>query len=287
MYFCYLDESGVVEHTANSDHFILLGFAIPAGTWRDKDRQVDIVKDKYGLRDVEVHTAWMIRDYQEQKIVPDFQALDWSARRQALLGVRALNLGRSGRKSSKELLKNYKKTAAYVHLTQQERLACVTELAGLIGSWSDVRLFCDAHAKHHLNGLDHYKIAFEQVVTRFNTYLDIATDKLGLLVQDNNQTVAKRLTEVMRLYHQQGTLWSKINKIVETPLFVDSELTSMVQMADLCAYATRRFFEKGERPLFDLIRTRFDRNRDKLVDLRHFTGRTQCQCDVCIDHGRS
>lgn len=286
MYFCYLDESGVAEHAANTDHFVLLGFAIPADTWRDKDRQVNLIKDTFGLRDVEIHTAWMARDYQEQKIIPGFEQLDWESRKKAVLGARLLNLGRASRKSTKELAKNYKKTEPYVHLTRQERLTCLRELAQLIGSWSDVRLFCDAHAKAHLNGLDHYKIAFEQVVTRFNTFLDIATDKLGLLVQDNNQTVAKRLTEVMRQYHRQGTLWSKINKIVETPLFVDSELTSMVQMSDLCAYATRRFFDKGETELFDLIRIRFDRNRDRLVGLRHFTGRMQCQCDICIDHGR-
>lgn len=287
MYFCYLDESGVVEHAANTDHFVLLGFAIAAETWREKDRQVNMIKEKYGLKNAEVHTAWMVRDYQEQKVIPEFEGMGWSARKQAVLGVRALNLARANRKSNKELTKNYKKTAAYVHLSRSERQACVQELAALIGGWSDVRLFCDAHAKSHLNGLDHYKIAFEQVVTRFNTFLDIATDKLGLLVQDNNQTVAHRLTEVMRQYHRQGTLWSKINKIVETPLFVDSELTSMVQMADLCAYATRRFFEKNEATLFEFIRPRFDRNREKLVGLRHFTGRFQCQCDVCVDHGRN
>jgi hypothetical protein len=62
MYFCYLDESGVVEHGASTDHFVLLGFAVPAATWKQKDAQVNSLKAKYGLRDVEVHTAWMARD---------------------------------------------------------------------------------------------------------------------------------------------------------------------------------------------------------------------------------
>ncbi len=287
MYFCYLDESGVVEHGASTDHFVLLGFAVPAAAWKPKDIQVNLLKAKYGLKDVEVHTAWMARDYPEQKIIPCFESLTWEERRKAVRGTRTLNLARATRTSNKELIKNYRKTEAYVHLTRSERYAFLRDLAQMIGAWSDVRIFCDAHSKQHLDDVDHFRIAFEQVVTRFNTYLTVATDDLGLLVQDNNQTVARRLTEIMRMYHQQGTLWSRIDKIVETPLFVDSELTSMVQLSDLCAYATRRYFEKDERQLFDLIRDRFDRNRDKLVGLRHFTGKTKCQCEVCLDHGRS
>lgn len=286
MYFCYLDESGVVEHGVSTDHFVLLGFAVPAATWKQKDIQVNSIKAKYGLKDAEVHTAWMAREYPEQKVIPSFEGLNWEERRKAVLGTRTLNLARATRKSNKELLKNYRKTEAYVHLTRLERHACLTELAQLIGGWTDIRIFCDAHSKQHLNGIDHFRIAFEQIVTRFNTFLTNATDDLGLLVQDNNPTVSRRLTDIMRTYHRQGTLWSTIDKIVETPLFVDSELTSMVQLADLCAYATRRYFEKNEQQLFALIRGRFDRNQKWLVGLRHFTGKTKCQCAVCVDHGR-
>lgn len=286
MYFCYLDESGVVEKGASTDHFVLLGFAIPASTWKDKDFQVNSIKCKYGLKDVEVHTAWMAREYPEQKFIPSFETLSWDERRKAVLGTRILNIARASRRTNKELIKNYKKTDAYVHLTRTERKTCLCELANLIGGWGDVRLFCDAHSKKHLTDIDHFQIAFEQIVTRFNTFLTVATDRLGLIVQDNNQTISLRLTKLMRMYHHQGTLWSSIDKIVETPLFVDSELTSMVQLSDLCAYATRRYFEKNEKYLFDLIRGRFDRSRDKLVGLRHFTGKSFCQCDICLEHGR-
>jgi len=91
----------------------------------------------------------------------------------------------------------------------------------------------------------------------------------------------------MREFHRAGTLWSAIDNIIETPLFVDSQLTSMVQIADICAYVTRRFFEKGETALFDVIYDRFDRKRERLVGLRHYTGMQRCLCRVCGDHGRS
>ena len=77
-------------------------------------------------------------------------------------------------------------------------MQCLDELADLIGSWTDIRIFADAHAKSLTTGVDHFSFAFEQVVTRFNTYLRNLGNKLGLLVQDNNETESRRLTEAMR-----------------------------------------------------------------------------------------
>ena len=88
----------------------------------------------------------------------------------------------------------------------------------------------------------------------------------------------------MRKFHQQGTLWAKVDRIIETPLFVDSSLTSMVQMADLCAYATRRFFENGETDLFDRIFGRFDQASGRIVGIRHYVGAKSCECKVCAAH---
>jgi hypothetical protein len=105
----------------------------------------------------------------------------------------------------------------------------------------------------------------------------------GLIVQDNNPTVAKRLTEMMKRFHREGTRWTGINHIIETPLFVDSGLTSMVQLADLCAYAIRRFFENDEHDLFNRVYSRFDRAGGAVVGIRHFADGA-CTCRVCHDH---
>src|SRR5437870_1731916 len=61
MYFCYLDESGTPQLAAQTSHFILLGLAIPAAAWHEKDRRVDVIKTRYGLKDVEVHTGYIAR----------------------------------------------------------------------------------------------------------------------------------------------------------------------------------------------------------------------------------
>lgn len=287
MYITYLDESGTPEKTGSTSHFILVGLAIPAETWKAKDQQVDAIKLKYELYEKEIHTAWIARDYPEQKRVNGFAALDWSARRKAVEAVRTLNLTKPRKNSQqKALLKNYKKTAPYIHLTRDERLALLDELASLVEGWPDARLFADAHDKNRLAGIDHFEFAFEQVVTRFNTYLLLTGSEIGLLVQDNNETIAKRLTATMRDFHRKGTAWGNVGRVIETPMFVDSELTSMVQLADLCAYAIRRFIENGERRLFDRVKQRIDRKDGNWVGIRHYTGRYKCRCEICLAHGR-
>ena len=74
--------------------------------------------------------------------------------------------------------------------------------------------------------------------------------------QDDNETVKRKHTQRMRDFHRKGTLWTSIERIIETPLFVDSQLTSMVQIADLCSYSLRQFVEKGETTLFNKIYAR-------------------------------
>ena len=288
MYICYLDESGTCEPAPPPSHFVFVGIAIPAATWKQKDREVIGVKARFGLEHSEIHTGWILRPYPEQRHVPGFESLDYQARRNAVLGVRALNLTRPRNNTKqKSLIKAYRKTEPYVHLTYDERVSVITSLARVIRSWGDCRLYGEAHDKSHSCGPRAYEFAFEQIINRFNIYLTNTVHSFGILVQDNNQTICKKLTQLMREFHRTGTLWSSIDKIIETPFFVDSQLTSMVQMADVCSYVTRRFFEQRETDIFDIIYDRFDRNRTRLVGLRHYTGSQPCICRVCRDHGRS
>lgn len=288
MYICYLDESGTIEPNSSSTHFILIGVAIPAITWKRKDAEISVLKNKFGLAGTEIHAGWMMRPYIEQSKVPGFASLDYGSRKKVVLGLRALNLARPRSNSQqKELLKNYRKTEGYIHLSEEDRRDFLIELSKIIGNWGDCRIFGEAHDKSCSLGEKAFEIAFEQIVTRFNTFLSQATGEMGILVQDHNETICRRLTAKMREFHKRGTLWSAIDNIVETPLFVDSQLTSMVQIADVCAYTTRRFFEKNEDVLFNLIYDRFDRYKGRLVGLRHYTGMQKCMCRVCADHGRS
>lgn len=207
MYICYLDESGTIEAGDSSRHFVLVGLAILAPAWKNKDAQIDVIKKRYGLEDQEIHTAWMLREYSEQNYIPDFSTQDYATRRRLVIAQRTQNLAKPRKKKQQaSLTLNYRKTAAYIHLTKAERRRCVEELADLIGSWADARLFAEAQKKAALpGGAGDFEEAFEQVVTRFNTCLKNIGGIHGLLIQDNNETVADRLTKQMRKFHRDGT----------------------------------------------------------------------------------
>ncbi len=135
-------------------------------------------------------------------------------------------------------------------------------------------------------GTPPFEEAFDQVVTRFHRYLVRQTPKeYGLLVQDRNDTISDRLTQLMRRFHQRGTRWTnQIPLLVETPLFVDSRLTSMVQVADVCSYALRRYLENNEEVLFDLVYSRGDTFQGRCVGIRHYRGALMCPCKICASH---
>ena len=294
MFLCYIDESGTSQIPGNTSHFVLAGLCIPISEWKECDRQIQVHKKRYSLADAELHTAWLLRSYQEQRKIKNFASLNYSQRRAEVTRVRNAELLRlqkeNKHKAYKQAKKNFRHTESYVHLTQDERRDFVKEIADLVAGWQFARLFAECIDKLYFEPTKHsYNVdetAFDQIVSRFESYLRITEPELpnfGLLIHDNNQTVAKKHTELMRSFHQQGTLWTKVHKIIETPLFVDSELTGMVQIADLCSYALRRYLENGEEELFDAIFRRADRKDGVIVGIRHFTNHS-CSCKICRRH---
>jgi hypothetical protein len=116
-----------------------------------------------------------------------------------------------------------------------------------------------------------------------NTRADLGCEKYGLLVHDNNDTIARKLTDLRKQYHKSGTLWTNVEGIIETPLFVNSQLTSMVQVADLCAYALRRYCENKDETLFNEVFKIASKRNNKIVGVRHYT-RQPCDCAICRGH---
>lgn len=290
MYLCYVDESGVPQIPGNTSHYILAGLSIPVERWRQCETQIDNIKRKYHLEHAEMHIAWMVRPYTEQKLIPDFEQLDYLTRRSETIKQRTIRTLAAEAKYRAKIKKDYSATDAYIHLTLDERKSFVAEIAQTIASWNFARLFAECIDKTHFDPVKATKTpdeqAFEQVISRFERYLQNINNGYGLFIHDNNQTVARKHTDMMRRFHQNGTFWTEIQRIVETPLFVDSQLTGMIQIADLCSYALRRYLENGDRWLFDSIFQRADKINQTVVGVRHFT-RAGCACEICISHRRN
>ncbi len=291
MYILYVDESGVEELNVPPPHFILLGLMIPAVEWKSLDAAIEAVKSRFELSGIEIHTAWMARRYSEQEKVAGFAALDRKSRtrtfqlevqrRSGVLGVRG------NTKKIKAYRRETRETGRYAHLTRVERWTCLKELAAELAKWPGITLFADAISKpDYIAGTrTPYEMAFEQVLTRYQAHLARVAGT-GIVVHDNNTTVAPRLHQLARKFHEQGTFYRQIPNIVETPLFVDSGLTAMIQMADLCSFALRRALERNDFELWGLLQSCVDEYHGKKVGVRHFTGPRNCSCPTCVAHGR-
>jgi len=300
MRLCYIDESGTPQIPGNTSHYVLAGLSIPVHKLKPYNNQIEKIKSKYALVGSEIHTAWLLRPYLEQTKIPDFETMDSQTRRFEVIKARTIEVQRlakrANQKHHQQTKKNYKKTEAYIHLSYTERKNFVLDVANKLASWNDVRLFAECINKVNFNPtigrppVDEQ--AFEQVVSRFEKYLQIVSNNpnckskhFGLLIHDNNETEAKKLTDLMKKFHRTGTFWTDLKNIIETPLFVDSELTSMVQLADLCAFALRRYLENQEEELFSIIYKRGDRDRrGRCVGIRHYNGKDPCSCIICSNH---
>ena len=239
-----------------------------------------------------------MRKYLEQSKIDGFEQLNSADRRREVNRYRSNELSRLAgpandirRRRARKLHRN---TEPYVHLTWEERRRAVREVAETVSNWGFARLFAECVDKSHFDPARSQRSiseqAFEQVVSRFERFLrnvggPASQGNHGLLVHDNNETVARRHTHMMRSFHATGTLWTSVDHIIETPMFVDSKLTRMVQIADLYAYALRRYLENGETDLFEPIFKRADRIGDVAVGVRHFSPPT-CDCTICLAHQR-
>lgn len=297
MLICYIDESGTPQTPGTTSHYVLAGIAIPIAKWKNYEKAIRKVKSKFGLDGLEIHSAYIPRPIIEQNHIPDFDKLSYEDRRAEVLKLRNKELLRlkaspKTHKQYQQTKKNYRQTGEYIHLTDAERKGLLVELSELISNWSDVRLFADCIDKVHFDEVRAKRTideeAFIQVISRFEQYLKIYTRtssdaKCGIIVHDNNQTMAERLGAMMRDFQEKGTLWTSIKNIIETPFFVDSKAVNMVQIADLCSFALRRYVENGEDVLFKNIFRVSDKKNGKTVGVRHFTTQP-CDCLICKSH---
>jgi hypothetical protein len=105
-------------------------------------------------------------------LITNFNLLDYSQRRSEvgrLRVARLLNLQRTGSSRYQIEKKFFSKTTDYIHLSRDERINCVKEIANCIGNWGYARLFAECIDKTYFDPLRAPATidvqAFEQVVS--------------------------------------------------------------------------------------------------------------------------
>lgn len=153
-------------------------------------------------------------------------------------------------------------------------------------SYETARAFACAVHKASYVGRDPIELAFEDLCSRFDIYLDRLRGQgerqRGILILDESthETTLQRMAKEFRTL---GTRWGGIvHNLAETPLFVDSRASRAIQLADHIAYAVFRRYNAGDTSYFDIIASKFDSFEGVVHGLSHKQKIDQmCMCLAC------
>lgn len=174
-------------------------------------------------------------------------------------------------------------------IKQEVREAAYARALDILSRSSQMRLFGAAIHKAAISPENPIEYAFEQLINRFDRFLTrlhrAGDTQRGIVVLDKGsyETALQGLAQEFRV---DGHRWGNLHNISETPLFVDSRATRMIQFADMIAYALRRYFERGQSTHFDRIAHLFDSEGGVIHGLVHYTpAGSQCNCHICRQRG--
>lgn len=135
-------------------------------------------------------------------------------------------------------------------------------------------------------GQDCVAIAFEDLCQRFDLFLTRQNrdgdNQRGLLILDRSAEETS-LQKLSREFRTIGTKTGVLQNLVDTPMFVDSRSSRLVQLADHVAHAVFRRFNAGDAQYFDIIAPRFDESDGVIHGLEHkHSSKYSCPCPACL-----
>ena len=172
-------------------------------------------------------------------------------------------------------------------LTKDERRASFREVLKVVAkSYDSARVFVCAVHKASFPNRDPMEMAFEDVCQRFDLYLKrlLATGdrQRGLIILDNS-SYETSLQTMARDFRTLGTRFGVIRNLAETPVFIDSKASRLVQVADVVAYAVFRRYDASDTSYFDIISHRFDAEENRIHGLCHLHKNSDpCMCPACM-----
>ncbi len=104
----------------------------------------------------------------------------------------------------------------------------------------------------------------------------------GLVIIDENRKEQYR--ELLDTFQEEGTTYGYLANIIDIPYFARCNDTPMLQLADLCAYALFRNYERQDDSYLNLILPRVYRTLDgRMFGLKHITSQA-CNCPACANN---
>lgn len=143
-----------------------------------------------------------------------------------------------------------------------ERSQAIIDCLQIIArSKGQIRLFASVVERGAVGGEDPVRSCFEQIASRFDMYLGRlharGDTQRGVAVFDKS-TTERSIQNLARDFKINGHAWGRTRNFAEVPLFLDSQASRLIQLADLVAYAIFRHYEAGDSQYFNIIQSSFD-----------------------------
>jgi hypothetical protein len=220
MYLLYVDDSGSPDDK-HSQHCVLGGFAVyeTKTYWLEKAINDIVAKYVPTYPDIEVHGSPMRSGKGEWRGIPE-----------------------------------------------EARQSIIMDVLHLIPSDKGIRLFASVIAKDKTpNPAGITDDLFSQIASRFDMFLGriyknsgMKNAQRGIAIFDDsrNELMIQRLSHV---FINTGNQWgNRLNNFAEVPLFLNSKMSRLIQLADLIAFSIYRNFEYNDSQYFDIIKDCFD-----------------------------
>ncbi len=171
-------------------------------------------------------------------------------------------------------------------MQRDEARGVIRSVLGVVReSYGSAAAFACAVHKASYPDTDPMSLAFEDVCSRFDMMLSrrhAAGDRQrGMIILDESAHETS-LQHMAKGFRVQGTRLCAIRNLVDVPLFVDSKMSRLVQVADHIAYAVFRRFNAGDSSYFDIIAHRFDEHNGIVHGLAHLVRDPSCMCPACF-----
>jgi len=220
MYFLYIDDSGL-EIDKKCQHCVLAGFAIREGQMYWVQQAVDnIVKQHLGTSEIELHGTHIRAGRNEWRRFPKQTRDDLL---KAILNYIASNYPRQ-----------------FI----------------LFGAVLNKTSYQDGSLSEEL---------FTQITSRFDMFLKRRYERTeksekGIAIFDKS-TLEQQFQTWSQIFQKTGNRWGNtLVNFAEVPLFLDSKMSRLIQLADIIAYSMFRKYEHNDDTYFSLIQNCFDRD---------------------------
>jgi hypothetical protein len=179
-------------------------------------------------------------------------------------------------------------------LSKLQRKQIINDVLALLPkSNSSCRAFACAVHKCSFPTVDPLAMAFEDLCSRFDLYLhqvrqEQGNQQCGLIILDESAHETS-LQSLARQFRQLGTRWGVVRHIADTPMFLKSSASRIVQLADHVAYAVFRRYEAGDTSYFDTFASRFFESQGIVHGLAHKQAPEMaalCMCPACFSRRR-